>query len=105
MFSLRCLGSFEPIKFNYEFNDFVAKSILSDNDIYGLYKMYESDRHFIINSKHDFDSHICNFYSDSKNLMPKKQRIKQGYVFGDGNDTYIFVEYDTIYVMYKCFGS
>lgn len=96
----------EPSKSNYEFYDFIARCILSDNDIYGLYQMYDLNRHNQINCKSDFDSYVHNFYNDdSKNLMPNKQYIKQGYTFGDGNERIIFIEFDTFYVMYRCFGS
>lgn len=97
---------FEQSKFNYEFSDFVARCILSDDFMYHIYKQYDFSRHYIINNKLDFESHIRNFYSDyTKTLMPKKQDIFQGYTFGDGNNTYIFIQFDKVYVMYNCFGS
>ena len=97
---------FESCKLNYQFNDFIAKCILSDDDIYGLYRMYDISKHHKINNLSDFDLYIRNFYSyNTNNLIPEKQHIKQGYTFGDNNQRIIFIEFDTVYVMYECFGS
>lgn len=53
-------------QFNNSFTDFVARTILSEFDIYCLYKQYNFDRHCVINNKTQFEEYVQGFYSDTQ---------------------------------------
>lgn len=95
------ITTFKPNDFNWDFEEFVARVTLMDGYKLSHYKyggwFDELNTHTKINEKMWFMPNVSQYFP--------RQKIYDGVIYGDGNDSFCFIQFEKCYMCIHGYGS